>query len=360
MMIDKNEQLSSATSVSATIVGIGAALPKKCVLNDDLPADLDTSDEWISRRTGIKQRYIADESQGETTASLATAAAREAMEYANVSPDEIDLIIVATTTGDYTFPATATVVQRNLNIKQGAAFDISAACSGFIYALDIVNSSIKSGSAKCALVIGAETFSKIVDWHDRSTCVLFGDGAGAAVVRAMPTPLPSDSSSSSATSSSSSLLASSASAGIRYCRIYSDGSFVDSLKTSGGISTTRSVGVATMDGREVFRFAIEKFNESLAQLLADNNLSVDDIDLIVPHQANSRIIDKLIEDSGISPEKVIVTVGHHANTSAASIPLALHEVREDLWGKKNVVLLSMGAGFTWGACLISFPPSHQG
>lgn len=348
---EKEETFKFAPQVSAAIVGFGAALPRRCVSNDDLSADLDTSDEWISRRTGIKQRYIADESEGETTASLATAAAREAMKDAGVSSEEIDLIIVATATGDYVFPATATVVQRDLGIKQGAAFDISAACSGFVYAIDIVDSFIRCGKAKCALIIGAETFSKVVDWHDRSTCVLFGDGAGAVVVKAMP--------SYSAYSSSCSAIASTQcppdTIGIRYCRIHSDGSFVDYLKTSGGISTSRSVGVAQMDGREVFRFAIEKFNESLQQLLKDNHLSIDDVDMIVPHQANSRIIDKLIEDSGISPEKVVVTVRNHANTSAASIPLALHEVRKNLWGKKNVVLLSMGAGFTWGAALVSFP-----
>lgn len=324
----------------AVMIGFGAALPKQCVSNDALPRDLDTSDEWISRRTGIKQRYIAEESDGETTASLATAAAREAMKDAGVSPEDIDLIVVATATGDFTFPATATVVQRDLGVKQGAAFDVNAACSGFIYVIDIVDSFIKCGKARCALVIGAETFSKVVDWHDRSTCVLFGDGAGAVVLKTVTSYAYPD-------------------VGMRYCRIHSDGTFVDSLRTSGGVSTTRSVGIAKMEGREVFRFAVEKFNESLQKLLVDNDLSIDDVDLIVPHQANSRIIDKLIGDSGISPEKVVVTVGEHANTSAASIPLALHKVREKLWGKKNVVLLSMGAGFTWGAALVGFPSGNR-
>ena len=306
--------------MNSVMIGFGAALPKKCVLNSELPAELDTSDEWITRRTGIKQRYIA--SRSETTASLAVEAGKEAIHDAKISLNDIDLVIVATTTGDLTFPATATLVQRDLGIKQGAAFDVSAACSGFVYALDIVDSYIKCGRFKCALVIGAETFSRAVDWHDRSTCVF---------VQAQNTDL-----------------------GLQYCRIHSDGKFVDQLKTSGGISTTQSVGFAQMEGREVFRFAVEKFSESLQQLLEDNNLSIDDVDLIVPHQANSRILEKIAEDSGISKEKVVVTVNKHANTSAASIPLALHEVKHNLITKKNVVLLSMGAGFTWGSALIRF------
>lgn len=315
--------------MNSVMIGFGAALPKKCISNNELPDELNTSDEWITRRTGIKQRYIA--SKSETTASLAVEAGREAIHDAKISPNDIDLVIVATSTGDLTFPATATLVQRDLGIKQGAAFDVSAACSGFVYALDIVDSYIKCGKFKCALVIGAETFSRVVDWNDRSTCVLFGDGAGAVVIQAQNTDL-----------------------GIQYCRIRSDGEFVEQLKTSGGISTTQSVGFAQMDGREVFRFAVEKFNESLKQLLADNNLSIDNVDLIVPHQANSRILEKIAEDSGISKEKVVVTVSKHANTSAASIPLALHEIKQDLITKKNVVLLSMGAGFTWGSALIRF------
>lgn len=361
-MNTKTSAISTSAAISAAMVGFGAALPQKCVSNDDLPADLDTSDEWISRRTGIKQRYIADESKGETTASLATAAAREAMEDAGVSPEDVDLIIVATTTGDYTFPATATIVQRDLGIKQGVAFDISAACSGFVYGLDIVDSFMKCGKSKCAILIGSETFSKVVDWHDRSTCVLFGDGAGAVVIRAVDAAsshAPSHASSHAPSHASLHSPSPSSDFGVRYCRIHSDGTFVDQLKTSGGISTTRTVGMAEMDGREVFRFAVEKFSESLRQLLADNNLSIDDVDIIVPHQANSRIIDKLREDSGIAPEKMVVTVSKHANTSAASIPLALHEVREKLRGKRNVVLLSMGAGFTWGAALMGVPDKNQ-
>ncbi|MBR1734009.1 MAG: ketoacyl-ACP synthase III [Alphaproteobacteria bacterium] len=321
--------------MNSVLIGFGASLPKKRILNTELSPDLNTSDEWITRRTGIKQRYIASES--ETTSSLAVEAAKNALKHAKISADDIDLVVVATVTGDYTFPATATIVQRELGIKHGAAFDISAACSGFVYALDIVDSYIKTGKFKCALIIGAETFSRIVDWKDRSTCVLFGDGAGAVVVQAQETSL-----------------------GVQYCKIRSAGEFIDSLKTSGGISTTQTSGVTMMEGREVFRFAIEKMNEALQQLLLDNNLSVEDIDLLVPHQANSRIIDKIIEESGITKEKVVVTLNKHANTSAASIPLALNEVKDELFKKKNVVLLSMGAGFTWGAALIKFSNNISG
>lgn len=313
--------------MNSVLVGIGAALPKKCVLNSDLPAELNTSDEWIIQRTGIKQRYIAEQ---ETTSSLATEAARNAINHAKLSNDDIDLIIVATVTGDYTFPSTASIVQRELNIKHGVAFDISAACSGFVYAIDIADAYIKNGKSKCALVIGAETFSKILDWTDRSTCVLFGDGAGAVIFQAQDT---SD-------------------RGIQYCKTYTDGAYIDCLKTSGGVSTTQTSGFVQMDGREVFKFAIEKFFSSLKKLLVDNNMTVDDVDLLVPHQANTRIIEKLIEISGIKKEKVLITLGAHSNTSAASIPLALNEIRDKLFTKRNVILLSMGAGFTWGSVFI--------
>ena len=315
--------------MNSVIIGLGASLPKKCVTNFDLPASLDTSDEWISRRTGIKQRYIAGED--ETTASLAVAAALEAIAYAKISASDVDLIIVGTVTGDYTFPSVATIVQRELGITSGAAFDVNAACSGFIYALDIADMYIKSGRSKCAIVIGAETFSRILDWNDRSSCVLFGDGAGAVILRARNTDI-----------------------GVQYCRIYSDGRYVDKLKTSGGVSTTKSNGVVEMYGSEVFKFAIEKFKESLQTLLHDNNMTIADVDLLIPHQANSRIIEKLIECSGIDPNKVVVTIGEQANTSAATIPLAMNAVKNDVFTKRNVVLLSMGAGFTWGSALIRF------
>lgn len=315
--------------MKSVVVGFGGALPQKCIKNDELPASLDTSDEWISQRTGIKQRYVIGE--GESTSTLATKAARNALDFAKVSPNDIDLIVVGTTTGDYTFPATACVVQKNLNITNGCpAFDVSAACSGFIYALDIADSFVRTGKARNALVIGADSFSKILDWNDRSSCVLFGDGAGAVVLKAEENT----------------------DKGIQYCKTYSDGSYADFLVTSGGVATTQSAGVVTMKGREVFKFAVEKFCDSFRELLENNSLTIDDIDLVVPHQANVRIINKLIDVLKIDSKKVVVTIDKHSNTSAATIPLALNEIKDTIGTDKNIVLLSMGAGFTWGAALI--------
>ena len=316
--------------MKSVIVGFGGALPRKCIKNDELPESLDTSDEWISQRTGIKQRYVIGE--GESTSTLATKAAKDALAYAKISPNDIDLIIVGTTTGDYTFPATACIVQKNLGITNGCpAFDMSAACSGFVYSLDIADSFIKTGRAKYALVIGADCFSKILDWNDRSSCVLFGDGAGAVVLKAEDHM----------------------DKGIQYCKIHSDGSYADYLVTNGGVSTTQTAGVVTMKGRDVFKFAVEKFCESFRELLEKNNLTIEDIDLIVPHQANVRIINKLIDMIKIDPKKVVVTINKHSNTSAATIPLALNEVKDEIRSNKKVVLLSMGAGFTWGAALVN-------
>lgn len=312
--------------MNSVLVSVGAALPKKCVLNSELPAHLDTSDEWIVQRTGIHQRYIAGED--ETTVSLATAAAENALSKGNIPPGEIDLIIVCTATGDYTFPASATLVQRNLGITSGVAFDISAACSGFIYGLKTADCFIRTGQASCALVIGAETFSRIVDWNDRSTCVLFGDGAGAVVLKASECD----------------------DKGLVYCKIHADGSLANLLTTTGGVSISQNSGFVKMNGREVFRNAVEKMHCSLCDLLKANNMTVNDVDLLVPHQANKRIIDNIVEMSGLNPEKVVITLDKHANTSAASIPLALNEVSLD--SCKNVVLLSMGAGFTWGEALL--------
>ena len=315
--------------MKSVVVGFGGALPRKCIKNDELPASLDTSDEWISQRTGIKQRYVI--SEGESTSTLATKAAKDALDFAKISPNDIDLIVVGTTTGDYTFPATACVVQKNLNIANGCpAFDVSAACSGFIYALDIADSFVKTGKAKHALVIGADSFSKILDWNDRSSCVLFGDGAGAVVLKAEKNT----------------------DKGIRYCKTYSDGSYADFLVTSGGVATTQNAGVVTMKGREVFKFAVEKFCDSFRELLEQNNLTIDDVDLVVPHQANVRIINKLIDVLKIDSKKVVVTIDKHSNTSAATIPLALNEIKDTIGTDKNIVLLSMGAGFTWGAALM--------
>ena len=308
-------------------IGLGVALPRKCLSNNDLPDELDTTDEWIVQRTGIRQRYLAET---ETTVSLATDAARNALNHANLSPEKIDLIIVGTVTGDYTFPSTATLVQSNLNIVKGAAFDVNAVCSGFIFALDVADSYIKLGKAKCALVIGAETFSRILNWSDRSSCVLFGDGAGALVLQAQKYT----------------------DRGIISSQIYSDGSYADYLITTGGVSTTGNSGFVKMYGREVFKFAVEKFNESLNELLKNNNMTVRDVDLLVPHQANARIIRKLVESSGIEEEKVLVNIDKYANTSAASIPLALNDRKDEFFSGGNTVLLSMGAGFTWGSMLI--------
>ncbi|MBO7642466.1 MAG: ketoacyl-ACP synthase III [Alphaproteobacteria bacterium] len=315
--------------MKSVVVGFGGALPQKCIKNDELPASLNTSDEWISQRTGIKQRYVIGE--GESTSTLATKAAKEALDFAKVSPNDIDLIVVGTTTGDYTFPATACVVQKNLNITNGCpSFDVSAACSGFIYALDVADSFIRTRKAKHALVIGADSFSKILDWNDRASCVLFGDGAGAVVLKAEENT----------------------DKGVQYCKIYSDGSYMDFLITSGGVATTQASGVVTMKGREVFKFAVEKFCDSFHELLEQNNLTIDDIDLVVPHQANVRIINKLIDVLKIDSKKVVVTIDKHSNTSAATIPLALNEIKDTISTNKNIVLLSMGAGFTWGAALI--------
>lgn len=315
--------------MKSVVVGFGGALPQRCIKNDELPASLNTSDEWISQRTGIKQRYVIGE--GESTSSLATEAAKEALDCAKVSPSDVDLIVVGTTTGDYTFPATACIVQRNLGIANGCpAFDVSAACSGFVYSLDVADSFIRTGKSKCALVVGADSFSKILDWNDRSSCVLFGDGAGAVVLKAEE----------------------STNKGIQYCKIYADGSYADYLVTSGGVSTTQNAGVVTMKGREVFKFAVEKFKESFQELLEKNNLKIEDVDFVVPHQANIRIINKLIDVLKIDPKKVVVTIDKHSNTSAATIPLALNEIKNELGSGKNVVLLSMGAGFTWGAALV--------
>lgn len=311
--------------MNSVILGFGGALPQKCVKNSELPCELNTSDEWITKRTGISQRYIAED---ETTASLAIKAALDAIKHAKISPDKIDLIIVGTVTPDKTFPATACLVARALNIK-AAAFDLSAACSGFLFALDIADSYIKLNKAKCALVIGAETFSKIVDWKDRSTCVLFGDGAGAAVLEAQDTDK-----------------------GVVYSKIYSDGAAADLLMTSGGVSTTQNAGFVLMNGQAVFKSAVDCFYKSLQELLNANNMTVDDIDLLVPHQANARIIEMLIDISGIDRSKVLMVVDKFANTSAASIPLALNSIKDCVCTKKNVVLLAMGAGFTWGATLI--------
>lgn len=312
--------------MSSVIVGVGGCLPSKVVTNFDLVKRVDTSDEWIRQRTGIVERHVV--SGGETTATIATEAARKAISDANINVDEIDLVVVGTVTPDYTFPSVAALVQRNLGITKGAAFDISAACSGFVYALDIADSYVKLGKASNALVIGAETFSHVVDWTDRSTCILFGDGAGAVVLSKQQSDR-----------------------GIISSKIFSDGSYADSLITSGGVSTNQTSGFVKMDGREVFRHAVEKMKAAIESVLVDSGAFVSDIDIIVPHQANMRIIRMLQDQIGLSDEQVVVTVDKHANTSAASIPLAMYDSKDRL-KDKNVMLVSMGAGFTWGASFI--------
>ena len=317
------------------LLGTGSALPERVVTNAELAACVDTSDEWIVERTGIRQRHIAGE--GETTASLATAAARAALADAGVEASSIGLIVLATATPDNTFPATATKVQAALGCTGGIAFDVAAVCSGFLYALSVADSLLRTGMAKRALVIGAETFSRILDWEDRTTCVLFGDGAGAVVLEA-----PSGEAGGKDAP------------GIIASRLHADGSCHDMLYVDGGPSTTQTTGHVRMKGREVFRHAVVNLSDVLKEVLEEAGISADEIDWVVPHQANARILDATAKKLGIAPEKVIVTVDRHANTSAASVPLALDVARKDGRIKPGdlVMLEAMGGGFTWGASLI--------
>jgi 3-oxoacyl-[acyl-carrier-protein] synthase-3 len=317
------------------LLGTGSALPRQVVTNAQLAERVDTSDEWIVERTGIRQRHIAGE--GETTATLATAAARAALADAGVDASSIGLIVLATATPDNTFPATATKVQAALGCTGGVAFDVAAVCSGFLYALATADSLLRTGMAKRALVIGAETFSRILDWEDRTTCVLFGDGAGAVVLEA-----PSaDNAGKDAP-------------GILGTRLHADGTCHDLLYVDGGPSTTQTTGHVRMKGREVFRHAVVNLSDVLREVLEETGISVDEVDWVVPHQANARILDATAKKLGISPDKVIVTVHEHANTSAASVPLALDVARKDGRIKQGdlVMLEAMGGGFTWGASLI--------
>ena len=319
--------------IRSVFKGAGSALPARIVTNDELAATVNTTDEWIRERTGIGARHIAGE--GETTASLATAAARAALEAAGIDAREVDLIVLATATPDNTFPATATLVQAQLGCKPGsAAFDIAAVCSGFLYALATADSLLRTGMAQCALVIGAETFSRILDWEDRATCVLFGDGAGAMVLRA-----------EEGTDADSGVLAS---------RLHADGQHRELLYVDGGPSTTGTVGKVRMKGREVFRHAVVNLAEVLNEVLEATGHSAQDIDWVVPHQANLRILDATARKLGLPFEKVIVTVDRHANTSAASVPLAFDAAWRDGRIKRGdlVMLEAMGGGFTWGASLM--------
>ena len=316
----------------AVIRGSGSALPTQVVTNADLAERVDTTDEWIIERTGIRQRYIA--SEGETTATLATEAARAALSDAGIDASEIDLIVLATATPDNTFPATATKVQHALGCNGGIAFDVAAVCSGFLYALTTADSMLKTGLASRALVIGAETFSRILDWEDRTTCVLFGDGAGAVVLEAVDQD-------------------EAAGAGVIASRLHADGAQHDLLYVDGGPSSTQTVGHLRMKGREVFRHAVVNLADVLGEVLEDAGISSADIDWIVPHQANKRILDATAKKLGIAEEKVVVTVDQHANTSAASVPLAFDVARKDGRIKPGdlVMFEAMGGGFTWGACL---------
>ena len=317
------------------VIGTGSALPRRIVTNAELTERVETSDEWIIERTGIRQRHIAG--PDETTATLATAAARAALADAGIEAASIDLIVLATATPDNTFPATATKVQVALGCTGGISFDVAAVCSGFLYALATADSLLKTGMAKRALVIGAETFSRILDWEDRTTCVLFGDGAGAVVLEAQ-----------------TGAAAGKDAPGIIATRLHADGSYHDMLYVDGGPSTTQTVGHVRMKGREVFRHAVVNLANVLKEVLEDTGVSVEEIDWVVPHQANIRILDATAKKLGLAPEKVIVTVHTHANTSAASVPLALDTARKDGRIKPGdlVMLEAMGGGFTWGASLI--------
>jgi len=313
--------------------GVGAYLPKRVLTNADLAKMVDTSDEWIVERTGIRARHIA--ADGELTSDLGIAAARQALVRSGIDPVDIDLVICATATPDRTFPATAVRIQQGLGVTKGAAFDVQAVCSGFVYALTVADNFLKTGQFKRAIVVGAETFSRILDWEDRTTCVLFGDGAGAVVLEAQPQHGERED------------------RGILATRIRSDGRFEDLLYVDGGPSSTQTVGHLRMNGREVFRHAVQKISGVIEETLVMTGYAADEIDLYVPHQANQRILDGVLKRLGVQPEKIIVTLDRHGNTSAASIPLALNQAFEDhRINEGSLVLMeAMGGGFTWGAVL---------
>ena len=316
----------------SVITGTGSALPKRVVSNQELATQVDTSDEWIVERSGIRQRYIAGE--GETTSSLATAAARAALAAAGLEGHQIGLIVLATATPDQTFPASATIVQDALGANGGIAFDVAAVCSGFLYGLGVADSMLRAGMAERALVIGAETMSRIVDWNDRSTCVLFGDGAGAVVLEAREVAEDGP--------------------GLLVTHLHADGAHNELLYVDGGPSSTQTVGHIRMKGREVFRHAVTNLADVLRNVLADQGFAPSDVDWVVPHQANQRIIDATAKKLGLPAERVVMTVDRHANTSAASVPLALDTaVRDGRIKSGNLVVLeAMGGGFTWGASLV--------
>ena len=320
------------------LVGSGSYLPEKVLTNDQLAELVDTSDEWITERTGIKQRHIAAE--GQMTSDLAREAALKAMDYAGVKASDIDLIVVGTTTPDDTFPATAVKLQAQLGMTRGAAFDLQAVCSGFVYSLSVVDAMIKAGQAKTALVIGAETMSRIVDWEDRGTCVLFGDGAGAVVLRAENGISENEPRWNQRR-------------GILSTHIHSDGTLRDILYCDGGPSSTGDAGVIKMEGKDVFKHAVTNLSSIVGEALSANGLEAKDIDWLVPHQAKKRIIDGTRKKLGMDESKIVLTVDKHANTSAASIPLALDTaVRDGRIQEGDLILMeAMGGGLTWGAAL---------
>ena len=319
-------------TLRSVVKGTGSALPKRRVDNQELAAQVDTSDEWIVERTGIRSRYIA--ADGETTATLAVEACRKALEAAGLQPDDIGLIVLATATPDQTFPASATRVQTALGINDCIAFDVQAVCTGFLYALSIADNMIKGGMADHALVIGSETFSRILDWEDRATCVLFGDGAGAVVLKAVEAE----------------------DQGILATRLHADGRHNDLLYVDGGVSTTGTVGKLRMRGKEVFRHAVVNLADVLNETLTAAGHRPEEVDWVVPHQANKRILDATAKKLGLDPSRVIVTVDQHANTSAASVPLALDVAVRDGRIKRGdlLVLEAMGGGFTWGAAVVRY------
>ena len=321
-------------SFRSVVRGVGSALPERVVSNAELAAKVETSDEWIQQRTGIKQRYIAGE--GETTSTLGARAARAALESAGLKPDDIDLVIVATSTPDYTFPAVATQIQAELGIYRGAAFDLQAVCSGFVFAVTTADMYLSSGQNRRALVIGAETFSRLLDWNDRTTCVLFGDGAGAIVLEAVESLGEDDK------------------RGVITSRLRSDGRHRAKLFVDGGVSTTGTIGHLRMEGREVFKHAVGMVTDVIKSCFEAAGVKADDLDWFVPHQANRRIIEASADKLGIDLKKVVVTVDRHGNTSAASIPLALDvAVRDGRIKPGDLVMIeAMGGGFTWGASLI--------
>ncbi len=322
------------TRLRSVVRGVGSHLPERLVTNQDLAAKVETSHEWIVQRTGIEQRYIA--ADHETTSYLGIKAAQAALADAGLKPDDIDLVIVGTSTPDFTFPSTATVVQQGLGIHQGAAFDVQAVCTGFVYAVSVADKFLTSGAHKRALVIGAETFSRILDWEDRTTCVLFGDGAGAIVLEAQEGE------------------GTSADRGVLTSHLRSDGRHREKLYVNGGPGSTKTTGVLKMEGKEVFRFAVGSVIDVVRDAFEATGTTAEDLDWFVPHQANRRIITASAEKLGIAPEKVVITVERHGNTSAASIPLALDAAVKDGRIKPgNLVMIeAIGGGFTWGSALI--------